>query len=232
MGYKSLAQIPARRNGPVSSNVRQRRLHSFRVHFGRSIIFASSRIRKSLTAPHHFGQCPNTLKALRAGALRRAVSFGGMCLNRGRFTGLAYNACELCSQCLVLIHGLLISEAAFVSTHSRWLALRAGVLRRAVSWATSPVISLRCACLSSGACEVCPGHLSFGAPQVLLQQLHLVRITIRLGRNFNQQLARSLSRGKFKIPLPNHSLNRTLHSLSAFGLKKPSPNAANLFRAG
>ena len=32
--------------------------------------------------------------------------------------------------------------------------------------------------------------------------------------------------------LANHSLNRTLHSLPAFGLKKPSPNAANLFRAG
>ena len=31
---------------------------------------------------------------------------------------------------------------------------------------------------------------------------------------------------------PNPSLNRTLHSLPAFGLKKPSPNTANLFRAG
>ena len=31
---------------------------------------------------------------------------------------------------------------------------------------------------------------------------------------------------------PNPSLNRTLHSLPAFGLKKPSPNAVNLFRAG
>ena len=82
--------MPPNCSAPVSSNVRQRRLHSFRVHFGRSIIFASSRIRESLTAPHHFGPCPNTLKALRAGALRRAIRFGGMCLNRGRFTGLAY----------------------------------------------------------------------------------------------------------------------------------------------
>ena len=31
---------------------------------------------------------------------------------------------------------------------------------------------------------------------------------------------------------PNHSLNRTLHSLPAFGLQKPSPNPVNLFRAG
>ena len=122
--------------------------------------------------------------------------------------------------------------SAFVSTHSRWLALRAGVLRRAVSWATSPVINLRCVGLFSGPCEVCLGHLCFGAPPVLLQQLHLVRITIRLHRNLNQQLARLFSKDKFKIPLPNHSLNRTLHSLSAFGLKKPSPNPANLFRAG
>ena len=30
----------------------------------------------------------------------------------------------------------------------------------------------------------------------------------------------------------NHSLNRTLHSLPSFGLKKPSPNTVNLFRAG
>ena len=31
---------------------------------------------------------------------------------------------------------------------------------------------------------------------------------------------------------PNPSLNRTLHSLPAFGLKKPSPNTVKLFRAG
>jgi hypothetical protein len=30
----------------------------------------------------------------------------------------------------------------------------------------------------------------------------------------------------------NHSLNRTLHRLPLFGLEKPSPNTANLFRAG
>ena len=32
--------------------------------------------------------------------------------------------------------------------------------------------------------------------------------------------------------MPNPSLNRTLHSLPAFGLKQLSPNTANLFRAG
>ena len=36
----------------------------------------------------------------------------------------------------------------------------------------------------------------------------------------------------FNSAAPNHSLNRTLHSLPAFGLKKPSPNPVNLFRAG
>ena len=36
----------------------------------------------------------------------------------------------------------------------------------------------------------------------------------------------------FNSAAPNHSLNRTLHRLSAFGLQKPSPNPANLFRAG
>ena len=32
--------------------------------------------------------------------------------------------------------------------------------------------------------------------------------------------------------LANPSVNRTLHSLPPFGLENPSPNAANLFRAG
>ena len=32
--------------------------------------------------------------------------------------------------------------------------------------------------------------------------------------------------------MANPSLNRTLHSLPIFGLKEPSPNTANLFRAG
>ena len=36
----------------------------------------------------------------------------------------------------------------------------------------------------------------------------------------------------FNSAAPNHSLNRTLHSLPAFGLQKPSPNPVNLFRAG
>ena len=36
----------------------------------------------------------------------------------------------------------------------------------------------------------------------------------------------------FNSAAPNHSLNRTLHSLPAFGLQKPSPNPVKLFRAG
>ena len=37
---------------------------------------------------------------------------------------------------------------------------------------------------------------------------------------------------QIKTALSNPSLNRTLHSLPIFGLQKPSPNTANLFRAG
>ena len=98
MGYKSLAQMPTHRNRPVSSNVRQRRAHTFRVLFGRSKCSARSCMQASVMTPLHFGQCPYTLRALRAGALRRAFSFGRWCLIASWLTGLPSNACEACSQ--------------------------------------------------------------------------------------------------------------------------------------
>jgi hypothetical protein len=46
---------------------------------------------------------------------------------------------------------------------------------------------------------------------------------------FRNALARSKRQ---PVVRPNPSFNRTLHSLPSFGLKEPSPNATNLFRAG
>ena len=46
---------------------------------------------------------------------------------------------------------------------------------------------------------------------------------------------KNMSKNRFQsvgAKRPNHSLNRTLHSLPAFGLQKPSSNPVNLFRAG
>ena len=64
----------------------------------RSIRFPLSRIQESMTVPIHVGPCPNTLMALRAVALRRAISFQTWCPTPSRLTGLPSNACEVDSQ--------------------------------------------------------------------------------------------------------------------------------------
>ena len=92
---------------------------------------------------------------------------------------------------------------------SSWLlALRAGVLRRAVS--------------SSGRRA---GNTGAGAR---------AERGARKANIIGKVAFHAQSRGSIRDNhvRPNPSLNRTLHSLSAFGLQKPSPNAANLFRAG
>ena len=88
------------------------------------------------------------------------------------------------------------------------LALRAGVLRRAVS-------------LSGGGA----GNTGMGA----LAEHGGCKANIIRQSNLHAQPSSSVRGNRVR---PNPSLNRTLHSLSAFGLQKPSPNAANLFRAG
>ena len=93
-----MGQAPSICSAPVSSNVRQRRTHTFRVLYGRSKCFARSCMQASLMTPLHFGQCPNTLMALCVGALRRAVSFGRWCLTPSRPTSLHSNSYEVGSQ--------------------------------------------------------------------------------------------------------------------------------------
>ena len=116
---------------------------------------------------------------------------------------------------------------AKAASSSCWLALRAGVLRRAVSRTTRPMLHRR------------PPSVTVG--REALQHLRGVHIKAGLrmfGSVFNPKSLRSANSlgnailHRAKTLRPNHSLNRTHCGVPSFGLEKPSPNAVTPQRSG
>ena len=137
LGYKSLAQTPARRNGPVTSNVKPHRCSS-QAHQGHlnippnphRDIAAHSRSKSSL---------PNANPNIQFCAIRLATAI--LPQVPGRLSPRRFGQGE------ARVGKKPPSAAQQLSTPpgqlaSSWLALRAGVLRRAVSFSARPLVTL------------------------------------------------------------------------------------------
>ena len=101
---------------------------------------------------------------------------------------------------------------------TRWLALRAGVLRRAVSSWVRPLLQHRTSSVSVGRMPLRPALLPLAARSCAFAR------PVRLYK------------GGWVSTLPpvrpNRSLNRTHCGVPPFGLENPSPNAATPQRSG
>jgi len=101
---------------------------------------------------------------------------------------------------------------------SCWLALRAGVLRRAVSSWVRPVLQHRTSSVSVGRMPLCPALVPLPASSCAIAR------PVRLSKCGWVSTLPSVR--------PNRSLNRTHCGVPPFGLENPSPNAATPQRSG
>ena len=130
---------------------------------------------------------------------------------------------------------------------SSWsLALRAGVLRRAVSHSARPMLRNATSSVSVGrspctTARTAPpkrsgNQYSNGSclARIWLQAARAVQPNHKrfVNSNANGLLLTHVWLQAARAVRPNHSLNRTHCSVPSFGLKKPSPNASPPQRAG